>query len=423
MASAASSSANSSSAPEKPTVAQTKTKEAPAQLDLVFCCDCTSSMSSYIAAAQTSIKQIVEEIVAAEKSDIRFALVQYRDHPPQDQTFAVKASDWTSSVGTMKKYVDSMQAQGGGDGPESVVDALQAALKLDYRDNCARVCVLIADAPPHGLGEGGDGFPDGCPCGLDPIAVAREMAQKDIVIYAVGVEPSLGHYQFARDFMRSIAQITNGQFLALTSASVLAKVIIGGAAEEIALNRIAQDMEAEVQNLRKQQPQLRDTEVIQRVTERLQEQRHVTSQLQVENVYVGDYKMDNVNAMSSASGLSALKGKLKGTLNSHVSVSPAALPTSSYPAPPTAAFAAPSMSRMAHPAMSMAPRRMSAMASPLPPTAASPVYASFAPTPYSSAPAPVSQKVEMNKDVVSSLQVERMYNRMMNKSPAASKPS
>ena len=51
--------------------------------DLAFVMDCTASMGSYIASATNNIRSIVEEIVVSEKSDIRMALVEYRDHPPQ----------------------------------------------------------------------------------------------------------------------------------------------------------------------------------------------------------------------------------------------------------------------------------------------------------------------------------------------------
>ncbi|CAF5217705.1 unnamed protein product, partial [Rotaria magnacalcarata] len=52
-------------------------------LDLVFVMDCTGSMGSYIASATSNIRDIVQEIVISEKSDIHLALVEYRDHPPQ----------------------------------------------------------------------------------------------------------------------------------------------------------------------------------------------------------------------------------------------------------------------------------------------------------------------------------------------------
>ncbi len=45
--------------------------------------DCTGSMGMYINSAKENIRAIVEEIIVSEKSDIRLALVEYRDHPPQ----------------------------------------------------------------------------------------------------------------------------------------------------------------------------------------------------------------------------------------------------------------------------------------------------------------------------------------------------
>jgi hypothetical protein len=40
-------------------------------------------MGMYINSAKDNIRSIVEEIIVSEKSDIRLALVEYRDHPPQ----------------------------------------------------------------------------------------------------------------------------------------------------------------------------------------------------------------------------------------------------------------------------------------------------------------------------------------------------
>lgn len=85
------------------------------------------------------------------------------------------------------------QAQGGGDGPESICCGLHDSLHMDWRKEATKVVILIADAPPHGLGEQIDGFPDGCPDGRDPLAIAREMASRGISIYTVGCEPALSN--------------------------------------------------------------------------------------------------------------------------------------------------------------------------------------------------------------------------------------
>ncbi len=60
-----------------------------------------------------NIRKIVEEIVSKEKSDVRLALVEYRDHPPQDTSFVTRVHDFTSSIKTMKGWLDQCAARGG----------------------------------------------------------------------------------------------------------------------------------------------------------------------------------------------------------------------------------------------------------------------------------------------------------------------
>ncbi|CAF1180958.1 unnamed protein product [Adineta steineri] len=212
-------------------------------LDLVFVMDCTESMGWYIASATDNIRSIVEEIVVSEKSDIRLALIEYRDHPPQDHTFVTRVHDFTAKGNEMKGWLQQCQADGGGDGPEAVADGLHAILKLSWRDESTKICILIADAPPHGLDPNGDGFPNGCPCSLDPVQTVRQMAEKHITLYSVGVEPSITPY---REFFMSLAYTTGGQYVPMINAKLLAKVIIGGVREEISLDRLMQVAEEDI---------------------------------------------------------------------------------------------------------------------------------------------------------------------------------
>jgi len=94
----------------------------------------------------------------------------------------------------MKGWLEQCQASGGGDGPEAVADGLHAVLKLSWRADSTKICILIAYAPQHGLEPIGDGFPNGCPDGLDPVKIVREMAEKHITLYSVGVEPPIGKF-------------------------------------------------------------------------------------------------------------------------------------------------------------------------------------------------------------------------------------
>jgi hypothetical protein len=48
-----------------------------------------------------------------------------------------------------------------------------------------------------------------------------------ITLYTVACEPAISNYIYARDFMKSVADITQGQAVALGSAQLLVDVILG----------------------------------------------------------------------------------------------------------------------------------------------------------------------------------------------------
>lgn len=242
---------------ETPAPKQAENVKSPSpspQLDLLFTMDCTGSMGSYIRAAKQNIQAIVDRLVQSEGYDLRFALIGYRDHPPQDQTYVTKQFDFTSDVSQMQANLKQLSAQGGGDGPEAMEAGLKAALDSSWRPAATKVCILIADAPPHGLGESSDGFPEGAPTGVDPLVVLEGMSCKGITVYSVGCEPALSHYRHAKAFMIAAAQKTNGQAVSLGSAAALADVIMGGAVEEMDLEQLAAEMRSEVAKFRSARP-------------------------------------------------------------------------------------------------------------------------------------------------------------------------
>jgi hypothetical protein len=129
--------------------------------DLVFVQDCTGSQGSYISSATKNIQLICENIFQSGKlqsrEDMRVGLVAYRDHPPQDHTYVTRNFGFSSDIDKVHRDLSSLYASGGGDGPEAVTAGLAEALKMDWREQASKMIVLIADAPPHGIGEYGDG--------------------------------------------------------------------------------------------------------------------------------------------------------------------------------------------------------------------------------------------------------------------------
>ncbi|WAR18282.1 VWKA-like protein [Mya arenaria] len=284
------------------------------KLDLAFAMDCTGSMGSYINSARENIRKIVEEIVASEKSDVRLALVNYRDHPPQDSTFVTQVHDFTGSPNTMKGWLSATSAAGGGDTPEAVADALHDVLKLSWREDATKICVCISDAPPHGLGGCGDGFPDGCPAGIDPINVVHQMAEKGITLYIAGCEPSITPY---KNFFMAIAYNTGGQYVPLSRAQVLTQVIVGGAQEEMALERLMEEVNEEVNADIAAGRAIDETEMSRRVHSKMASKGIRSKQLQRNKAdLVNAADVPEVSALSKLTNMADIKASFKPSTGS-----------------------------------------------------------------------------------------------------------
>lgn len=142
----------------------------------------------------------------------------------------------------MKENLNSLFAAGGGDGPEATTAALKAATDLDWRSSAAKMAILITDAPPHGIGEYGDGFPNGSPDGEDPLVLARKMSAMGIPLFVVACEPALSGYQHAVDFYQGIVNVTGGMLVPLTTASLLSQVVIAAAGEVMDMERLHREV-------------------------------------------------------------------------------------------------------------------------------------------------------------------------------------
>jgi len=135
--------------------------DTPDPRDVVFLQDTTGSQGPYIQSARKAIRDICDKISGSgrlSKDLIRFGLIAFRDHPPQDKTYVTKEFGFTSDVDVMQKNLASLVASGGGDGPEAQTAALAAALNMDWAENAVKMVILITDSPPHGIGEASDGF-------------------------------------------------------------------------------------------------------------------------------------------------------------------------------------------------------------------------------------------------------------------------
>lgn len=284
-------------------------------LDLVFIQDCTGSQGSYIASATKNIEEIYSAIHQSERlvsqDDLRIGLIAFRDHPPQDHTYVTRNFGFSSDPKQVQEHLKSLYAAGGGDGPEAVTAALGEALEMDWRPTASKMVVLIADAPPHGIGEYGDGFSDGSPDGRDPLQIVRQMAQRGITLFFVACEPALSGYQYATDFYQAITGITSGLMLPLTTANLLAHAIIGSVLENLDMERLIREVgQAVAQRILGGQESVDD--VARELHEKLLLRNESTKKLVVENIYrESEEAKHNVQVWQNSPDLATARPQLK----------------------------------------------------------------------------------------------------------------
>jgi hypothetical protein len=136
------------------------------------------------------------------RPDVRWGMTAYRD---RGDDFVTRSFDFTSDLATFTAELANLHADGGGDPPEALNEALHAAVNGPGWDvgNAVQLMFLVADAPPH------LDYPDDADY-AEEMLVAAEKGITIVPIASSGLDDQ-GEYIF-----RQLAQVTLGRFLFLT---------------------------------------------------------------------------------------------------------------------------------------------------------------------------------------------------------------
>src|SRR6187455_3246463 len=120
------------------------------KVEVVFVLDTTGSMGGLIHAAKEKIWSIASTLAQAQQApEISMGLVAYRD---RGDAYVTQVVDLNRDLDSMYTKLMDFAADGGGDGPEAVNEALEAAvsrMSWSQDQNTYRVVFLVGDAPPH----------------------------------------------------------------------------------------------------------------------------------------------------------------------------------------------------------------------------------------------------------------------------------
>lgn len=173
-----------------------------ADIELVFCLDATGSMAGLIATAKAKIWNIVGVLADAQNSPkIRLGLIFYRD---TGDAFVTKVFNLTDDIDGLYDELQKIEAQGGGDEPESVNSALDDAIRKMHwgtKRNVYRTVFLVGDCPPH-MDYAEIKYPE----------TSKTAAKNGIIINTIKLGDDCTK---AIEHFRKIAKATNGAYLHL----------------------------------------------------------------------------------------------------------------------------------------------------------------------------------------------------------------
>jgi hypothetical protein len=172
-------------------------------LDIQFVLDATGSMGDEISRLRDNMTSVATQIAALPSApDVRFGMTVYRD---EGDLFVTRTFDLTGDLESFLAALADVQADGGGDYPEALDEALVDALEKPAwrRDGAVELVFLIADAPPQVARAVQQ------PSSASAVAAA-EAGVKIFPVAASGTDDQ------AEYVMRELAFVTGGRFVFLS---------------------------------------------------------------------------------------------------------------------------------------------------------------------------------------------------------------
>lgn len=193
--------------------AQASTSQMQERVEVAFVLDTTGSMGDLIDGAKRKIWSIASSIVDTNPNvDIAMALVAYRD---RGDDYVVKSTPLSSDVQGLYGKLVKLQADGGGDTPESVNEALDKAisgLQWTSGSNVKHIVFLVGDAPPHMDYAQERRYPQ----------ILKAATEKQIVVNAV----QAGDMAETTPIWKEIAQFGHGRYISIPQNGGEVSIII-----------------------------------------------------------------------------------------------------------------------------------------------------------------------------------------------------
>ena len=191
--------------------AKIQTSDAKPRIEVCFVLDTTGSMGGLIEGAKQKIWSIANEMISAKPTpELKLGLIGYRDRGDE---YVVKSFLLTDDIDSIYGHLRDFKAEGGGDEPESVNEALAEAIeKMPWSQDrkVLKIIFLVGDAPPHLDYADAPKYPELC----------RIAAKKDLIVNTV----QCGNLAETTPIWKEIAKLSEGSYSAIAQSGGVAVI-------------------------------------------------------------------------------------------------------------------------------------------------------------------------------------------------------
>lgn len=207
-----------------------KTKELPkvvepsttdGMLDMVIAFDTTGSMSEYINAVKTHVKELVPKLFSS-NPNLRIGIVAFGDYcdmkSKSDFGNAYQVLDLTNDEYKIVRFIHEAKDTSGGDGDEFYELVIKKITEeTAWREGSTKAVLLIADAAPHRVGYSYKGIVDNAQ--IDWRKEAKKASELGIKFDTMTISSMQG------EWYKELSAMTNGISVPFNNSNKTSQVI------------------------------------------------------------------------------------------------------------------------------------------------------------------------------------------------------
>ena len=208
------------------------------QIDLLLMMDTTGSMYPCTTQLKRDAKALVLRLLR-DNTGLRIGFLVHGDYCDADSSYVTKHLNFTSDAATICRFLEGVEATGGGDAPECYELGLHEARSFSWRAGAKKALVVVGDDVPHE-----PNYPENT-LHLDWRNELRLLVEAGIHVHGMHAMPGIRKH--STWFYKKVAEMTGGHYLTLDQFALIHDIVMAICYEQAGSEQL-QQFQQEVQD-------------------------------------------------------------------------------------------------------------------------------------------------------------------------------